>query len=90
MLDEMQEEEENKCKEKRWTKKRMLDEMQEEEEEEDTCRLRKKQKKRNTTKLSYRSSEGRSSSGRFSKYQNYGGKTPGNTRHANILQIISI
>ena len=40
MLDEMQEEEENKCKEKRWTKKRMLDEMQE-EEEEDKCRLRK-------------------------------------------------
>ena len=41
MLDEMQEEEENTCKEKIWTKKRMLDEMQE-EEEEDKCRVRKK------------------------------------------------
>ena len=44
MLDEMQEEEENKCKEKRWTKKRMLDEMQEEEEEEDKCRLGKRRR----------------------------------------------
>ena len=52
MLDEMQEEEENKCKEKRWTKKRMLDEMQE-EEEEDKCRLRKKkEEKYDKTKLS--------------------------------------
>ena len=36
MLDEMQEEEEDECNAKRWTKKRMLDEMQE-EEDEDTC-----------------------------------------------------
>ena len=46
MLDEMQEEEdeeEDKCKERIWAKKRMLDEMQE-EEEEDKCRLRKKKK----------------------------------------------
>ena len=52
MLDEMQEEEENKCKEKRWTKKRMLDEMQ--EEEEDKCSLRKKgeEEKYDKTKLS--------------------------------------
>ena len=45
MLDEMQEEAENTCKENRWTKKRMLDEMQE-EEEEDKCRLRKKKRRR--------------------------------------------
>ena len=46
MIDEMQEEEKNKCKEKRWTKKRMLDEMQEEEEEEEyKCRLRKKRRR---------------------------------------------
>ena len=54
MLDEMQEEEENKCKEKRWTKKRMLDEMQE-EEEENTCSLRKHKREEETfdkTKLS--------------------------------------
>ena len=54
MPDEMQEEEEeNKCKEKRWTKKRMLDEMQE-EEKEDKCRLRKKKEedKYDKTKLS--------------------------------------
>ena len=83
MLDEMQEEEEeDECNAKRWTKKRMLDEMQE-EDEEDKCRRRKKQKK-NTTKLSYRSSEGRSSSRRFSKYQNYYEKTPEIMRSANI------
>ena len=87
MLDEMQEEEENKCKEKRWTKKRMLDEMQ--EEEEDKCRLRKKKKTKNTTKLSYRSSEGRSSSRRSSKCQNYDEKTPESMRNANIPSIIS-
>ena len=85
MLDEMQEEEENKCKEKRWTKKRMLDEMQEEEEEE-KCRLRKNE---NTTKLSYRSSEGRSSSRRSSKCQNYVEKTPEIMRNTNILSNIS-
>ena len=52
MIDEMQEEEENKCKEKRWTKKRMLDEMQE-ADEEDKCRRRKKtEEKYNKTKLS--------------------------------------
>ena len=88
MLDEMQEEEENKCKEKRWTKKRMLDEMQE-EEEEDKYRLRKKKKTKNTTKLSYRSSEGRSWSRRSSKCQNYDEKTPESTRNANIPSIIS-
>ena len=85
MLDEMQEEEENKCKEKRWTKKRMLDEMQE-EEEEDKYRLRKKKKTNTTTKLSYRSSEGRSWSRRS---QNYDEKTPESTRNANIQAIIS-
>ena len=92
MFDEMQEEkedaEEDKCNEKRWTKKIMLDEMQ--EEEEDKCRLRKKKKKkRNTTKLSYRSSEGRSSSRRSSKCQNYDEKTPESMRNANIHSIIS-
>ena len=94
MLDEMQEEEqedeEDTWNENIWTKKRMLDEMQEEEgEEEDKCRLRKKKKKRNTTKLSYRSSEGRSSSRRSRICQNYDEKSPELMRHANIHSIIS-
>ena len=47
MLDEMQEEEEeDECNSKRWTKKIMLDEMQEEEEEEDKCKLRKRIRRR--------------------------------------------
>ena len=51
MLDDIQAEEENKCKDNRWTKKRMLDEMQ--EEEEDKCRLRKQEEeKHDNTKLS--------------------------------------
>ena len=45
MLDEMQEEEEDECNAKRWTKKIMLDEMQE-EEEEDKCKLRKRIRRR--------------------------------------------
>ena len=44
MLDEMQEEEEDECNAKRWTKKRMLDEMQE-EDEEDKCRRRTKNRR---------------------------------------------
>ena len=69
----------------------MLDEMQEEEEEEeeDKCRLRKKKKKRHTTKLSYRSSEGRSSSRRSSKCQNYDEKTPDIMRNTIIPSKIS-
>ena len=43
-----------------------------------------KKKKRTTTKLSYRSSEGRSSSRRSIKCQNYGEKTPESMRNANI------
>ena len=52
MLDEMQEEEENKCKEKRWTKNRMLDEMQEEEEDKYRLRKKKEDEKYDKTKLS--------------------------------------
>ena len=44
MLDEMQEEEEDECNAKRWTKKIILDEMQ--EEEEDKCKLRKRIRRR--------------------------------------------
>ena len=94
MLDEMQEEEEDeeedKCNEKRWTKKIMLDEMQEEEEEEEKGRLREKQKKkkRHTTKLSYRSSEGRSSSRRFRKCRNYEGKSSRIVRSVDIPAVM--
>ena len=50
---------------------------------------KKKQKKRNTTKLSYRSSGGRSSSRRFNKCQNYNEKTPEIMRNANIPSKMS-
>ena len=78
MLDEMQEgeegEEEDHCSEKIWTNNIMLDEMQE-EEEEDKSRLRKKKNNNiHTRKLSYRSSEGRSSSRRFRKCRTYEGE----------------
>ena len=97
MLDETQEEEEDekedKCNEKRWTNKIMLDEMQEEEEEEEKRRLRekkKKKKKRHTTKLSYRSSEGRSSSRRFRKCRNYDGKSSIPVRKVNIPTAMQV
>ena len=48
-----------------------------------------KKKKINTTKLSYRSSEGRSSSRHFRKYQNYEGKTSRIIRNANIHAVVS-
>ena len=48
----------------------------------------KNKKKRHITKISYRSSEGRSSSRRFSKCENYDAKTSENIRNCNIPSII--
>ena len=92
MLDEMQEEEEkdeeeDKCNENRWTKKIMDDEMREEEEDENRLRTIMNNKKINTTKLSYRSSEGRSSSRRFRKCRKYDGKSSRLVRKVDILTL---
>ena len=89
MLDEMQEEEEeeDECNAKRWTKKIMLDEMQE-EEEEDKCRLRKKEEEAyDRTKVS---KLGRSVFEPTSNIcQNYDEKTLESMRDANRVRKIS-
>ena len=72
---------------KRWTKKTLLDEMKEKERRRRRRRRRRrtrKKKKRNTTKLSYRCSEGRSSCRHFRKCQNYNWKSSRIMRNANI------